>query len=59
MPVMGNKPNGKSQFTNEATLSEIHLSNRDWLDIHGYNPEDQVELLYPGEVTPATWDKAG
>ena len=32
-------------------------ANHDWFDIQGYNPADKVKLLYPGKVTPATWDK--
>lgn len=33
-------------------------ANHDWYDIQGYNPADNnLKLLYPGKVTPATWDK--
>ena len=33
-------------------------ANHDWFDIQGYNPADNnLKLLYPGKVTPATWDK--
>ena len=33
-------------------------ANHDWYDIQGYNPADNnLKLLYPGKVTPVTWDK--
>jgi len=33
-------------------------ANHDWYDIQGYNPADNnLKLLYPGKVMPATWDK--
>jgi hypothetical protein len=32
-------------------------ANHDWYDIQGYNPANPVKLLYPGKVSPATWDK--
>jgi len=33
-------------------------ANHDWYDIQGYNPAgNNLKLLYPGKVTPATWDK--
>jgi hypothetical protein len=33
-------------------------ANHDWYDIQGYNPaNNDLKLLYPGKVTPKTWDK--
>jgi hypothetical protein len=44
--------------TNNARLKFCLMwANHDWLDIQGYNPADPIKLLYPGKVTPATWDK--
>jgi hypothetical protein len=44
--------------TNNARLKFCLMwANHDWLDIQGYNPADQIKLLYPGKVSPATWDK--
>jgi len=44
--------------TNNARVKfALMWANHDWYDIQGYNPADTVKLLYPGKVTPATWDK--
>lgn len=44
--------------TNNARVKfGIMWANHDWYDIQGYNPADKIKLLYPGKVTPATWDK--
>ena len=44
--------------TNNSRLKFCLMwANHDWLDIQGYNPQDKIKLLYPGKVTPATWDK--
>jgi hypothetical protein len=32
-------------------------ANHDWQDIHPYHHGDPPKLLYPGKVTPATFDK--
>jgi hypothetical protein len=47
---LGAPNNGRIKFA-------IMWANHDWYDIHGYNPCEPVELLYPGTVTPETWDK--
>lgn len=31
-------------------------ANHDWQDIQGYNPAEPVKTLYPGKVTPQTWE---
>ena len=45
--------------TNNALVKfALMWANHDWYDIQGYNPADHnLKLLYPGKVTPATWDK--
>jgi len=45
--------------TNNARLKfALMWANHDWYDIQGYNPtNNNLKLLYPGKVTPATWDK--
>ena len=45
--------------TNNARVQfALMWANHDWYDIQGYNPADpNLKLLYPGKVTPATWDK--
>ena len=45
--------------TNNARVKfALMWANHDWYDIQGYNPADHdLKLLYPGKVTPATWDK--
>jgi hypothetical protein len=44
--------------TNNARVKfALMWANHDWFDIQGYNPKDPIKLLYPGTVTPATWDK--
>jgi hypothetical protein len=45
--------------TNRARVKfALMWANHDWYDIQGYNPADHnLKLLYPGKVTPATWDK--
>lgn len=45
--------------TNNAKVKfALMWANHDWYDIQGYNPADNnLKLLYPGKVTPATWDK--
>jgi len=45
--------------TNNARVKfGLMWANHDWYDIQGYNPADnKLKLLYPGKVTPATWDK--
>ena len=33
-------------------------ANHDWFDIQGYNPDvGDLRLLFPGKVTPETWEK--
>lgn len=34
-------------------------ANHDWLDIHPYTKGDEQKILYPGRVTPETFDKIG
>ena len=48
-----------SHATNDARVKfALMWANHDWYDIQGYNPADNnLKLLYPGKVTPATWDK--
>ncbi len=49
---------GFLQATNNHRIKfGLMWANHDWYDIQGYNPTNKVELLYPGKVTPATWDK--
>jgi len=50
---------GFLRATNNARLQfALMWANHDWYDIQGYNPADNnLKLLYPGKVTPATWDK--
>ena len=49
---------GFLQATNNSRIKfGLMWANHDWFDIQGYNPADNVKLLYPGKVTPATWDK--
>ena len=44
--------------TNNARVKfALMWANHDWYDIQGYNPTNKLKLLYPGKVTPATWDK--
>jgi len=45
--------------TNSARIKfALMWANHDWYDIQGYNPADKnIKLLYPGKVTPATWEK--
>ncbi len=44
--------------TNNARVKfALMWANHDWYDIQGYNPTNQLKLLYPGKVTPETWDK--
>lgn len=45
--------------TNNARVKfALMWANHDWYDIQGYNPAgNNIKLLYPGKVTPATWDK--
>ena len=45
--------------TNNARMKfSLMWANHDWYDIQGYNPaENNLKLLYPGKVTPETWDK--
>jgi len=45
--------------TNNARVKfALMWANHDWYDIQGYNPADNnLKMLYPGKVTPATWDK--
>jgi hypothetical protein len=45
--------------TNNAKVKfALMWANHDWYDIQGYNPADNnLKLLYPGKVTPGTWDK--
>jgi hypothetical protein len=43
---------------NDRVKFALMWANHDWYDIQGYNPADNnLKLLYPGKVTPATWDK--
>jgi hypothetical protein len=50
---------GFLQATNNARVKfALMWANHDWYDIQGYNPADNnLKLLYPGKITPATWDK--
>jgi hypothetical protein len=50
---------GFLQASNNARIKfALMWANHDWYDIQGYNPADNnLKLLYPGKVTPATWDK--
>jgi len=50
---------GFLQATNNTRVKfALMWANHDWYDIQGYNPADNnLKLLYPGKVTPATWDK--
>lgn len=49
---------GFLQATNNSRIKfGLMWANHDWFDIQGYNPADKIKLLYPGKVTPATWDK--
>ena len=41
--------NGRMRFA-------LMWANHDWYDIQGYNPADPVKLLYPGRITPQTWE---
>ncbi len=34
-------------------------ANHDWTDIHPYHRGEAAKLLYPGKVTPQTFDKIG
>ncbi len=45
----------------EYRKTEIALmwANHDWLDIHPYTKGDEQKILYPGRVTPETFDKIG
>ena len=45
--------------TNNARVKfALMWANHDWYDIQGYNPaKNNLKMLYPGKVTPATWDK--
>ncbi|MEY4916429.1 MAG: hypothetical protein RL616_342, partial [Verrucomicrobiota bacterium] len=44
--------------TNNARVKfALMWANHDWYDIQGYNPTNNIKLLYPGKVTPETWDK--
>jgi hypothetical protein len=56
--LQGALDEGFLHATNNARLKFCLMwANHDWLDIQGYNPTNQIKLLYPGKVTPATWDK--
>jgi hypothetical protein len=49
---------GYLQATNNARVKfALMWANHDWYDIQGYSPTNNIKLLYPGKVTPATWDK--
>ena len=41
---------------NQRIRFALMWANHDWYDIQGYNPADPIKLLYPGKVTPATWE---
>ncbi len=50
--------NGYLKATNNNRIKfTLMWANHDWYDIQGYNPADPLKLLYPGKITPATWDK--
>ena len=56
--LQGALERGFLQATNNSRIKfGLMWANHDWFDIQGYNPADKVKLLYPGKVTPATWDK--
>ena len=43
---------------NSQVKFALMWANHDWYDIQWYNPADNnLKMLYPGKVTPATWDK--
>ncbi|MGE4285413.1 MAG: glycoside hydrolase family 99-like domain-containing protein [Phycisphaerae bacterium] len=49
--------NGFLKATNNDRMRfALMWANHDWYDIQGYNPKDPVKLLYPGQVTPETWE---
>ena len=43
----------------EGFLNALMWANHDWLDIHPYTKGDEQKILYPGRVTPETFDKIG
>ena len=43
----------------EKTEIALMWANHDWLDIHPYTKGDEQKILYPGRVTPETFDKIG
>ena len=50
---------GFLRATNNARVKfALMWANHDWYDIQGYNPAaNNLKRLYPGKVTPATWNK--
>lgn len=57
--LQGALDNGFLKAKNNSRVKfALMWANHDWYDIQGYNPADNnIKLLYPGKVTPATWDK--
>jgi len=41
---------------NQRIKFGLMWANHDWYDIQGYNPAEPIKLLYPGKVTPQTWE---
>jgi len=46
----------KAPNTNRIKFS-LMWANHDWIDIHPYTHGTEHQLLYPGKVTPETYDK--
>lgn len=42
---------------NKRLKFSLMWANHDWVDIHPRKLSETPKLLYPGEITPATWDK--
>jgi hypothetical protein len=56
--LQGALERGFLQATNNSRIQfGLMWANHDWFDIQGYNPADKLKLLYPGKISPATWEK--
>ena len=42
---------------NKLLKFSLMWANHDWTDIHPYTAGKERKLLYPGRITPQTWDK--
>jgi hypothetical protein len=42
---------------NNLMKFSLMWANHDWVDIHPYTFGEPQKLLYPGKITPETWDK--